>query len=169
MTARYTGQPPPTLFIDMDGVLADFDAAYKAVTGWAPDKRLDNVDWREVVARPGFYANLPPMPDALILWDFAANYALVRGYNIVILTGVPSSVPEAAADKRRWVNRHIGEHVPMIACRSRDKSKHAKAGDILVDDWERYKDKWLAIGGIWITHTDAASSIAALKELADES
>jgi len=154
-----------TLFIDLDGVLANFDAGYAAVNGSPPDKHLDNVDWRKVVAVPGFYADLAPLPDALVLWDFAVNYAMHHGMNIVILTGVPSSVPEAAADKRLWVNKHIGEHVPLIACRSRDKKLHMLPGDILVDDWERYKEHWLEAGGVWITHTSAAESIAALKGL----
>lgn len=149
-----------TLFIDLDGVLADFDTAYAAITGAPPDKTLDNVDWREVVAVPGFYANMPPMPDAMVLWDYVSTFP-----DVVVLTGVPSSVPEAAADKRAWVTKHLGAHVKMIACRSQDKAKHMKPGDVLVDDWERYRGKWLAAGGIWITHTSAASSVAALKEM----
>lgn len=150
-----------TLFIDLDGVLADMDTAYHAITGTTPDKLLDNIDWRKIVAVPGFYANLPPMPDMEALWAYVSTWP-----NVVILTGVPTSVPEAAADKRAWVTKHLGADVKMIACRSRDKSLHAKPGDILVDDWTRYQKYWLDAGGIWITHTSAASSIAALKELA---
>lgn len=149
-----------TLFIDLDGVLADLDTAYAAIAGTPPDKKLDNLDWRAVVAVPHFYANLPPMPDMETLWDYVSTWP-----DVVILTGVPTSVPTAAADKRAWVTRHLGAHVPMIACKSREKSLHAKAGDILVDDWDKYRRLWLKVGGIWITHTSAATSIAALKEL----
>jgi 5'(3')-deoxyribonucleotidase len=149
-----------TLFIDLDGVMADMNSAYAAIAGTPPDKTLDNLDWQLVVATPGFYANMPPLPDMQELWDYVSTWP-----DVTILTGVPESVPEAAADKRAWVTKHLGAHVKMIACRSKDKSLHAKAGDILVDDWEKYMSKWLKIGGVWITHTSAASSIAALKEL----
>jgi beta-phosphoglucomutase-like phosphatase (HAD superfamily) len=33
------------VFIDMDGVLADFDAHHQAVFGARPCKIADNVDW----------------------------------------------------------------------------------------------------------------------------
>jgi hypothetical protein len=147
-----------TLFLDLDGVLADFDTAYTSLSGTPPDKLSDNVDWRTVVASPGFYATMPPMPDMAALWDYASTWP-----DVIVLTGVPASVPEAAADKQRWVTKHLGAHVKMIACRSREKCLHAQPGDILVDDWERYKSHWLEAGGVWITHTNAAESIAALK------
>jgi 5'(3')-deoxyribonucleotidase len=150
-----------TLFIDLDGVLADMDSAYEALTGIRLDKLIDNVDWAAVAAEPDFYANLSPMPDMEALWAYASTWP-----DVVVLTGVPKAVPASTADKRAWVTKHLGAHVRMIACASKDKSRYAKAGDILVDDWTRYRSHWLKIGGIWITHTSAASSIAALKELA---
>ena len=149
-----------TLYIDLDGVLADMDTAYAALAGAKPDKLLDNVDWRLIVAVPGFYANLPPMPDMEALWAYVSTWP-----DVAILTGVPKSVPEAEADKRAWVTKHLGAHVPMIACASRNKCLYAKPGDVLVDDWERYKKHWLKAGGIWITHTSAAESVAALKAM----
>jgi hypothetical protein len=150
-----------TLFIDLDGVLADMNTAYAAIAGAPPDKTLDNVDWQAVVAVPGFYANMPPLPDMAELWSYVSTWP-----DVMILTGVPKSVPEAEADKRAWVTKHLGAHVKMIGCASRDKCRYAKPGDILVDDWERYREHWLEAGGTWITHLNAASSIAALKELA---
>jgi len=151
----------PRLFIDLDGVLANFDAGYAAVNGAPPNKELDNVDWRKIVAEPGFYANLPPMAGLEAFWAYvSANWE-----DVTILTGVPKSVPEAAADKRLWVTKHLGAHVKMIACFSKEKCLHASAGDILVDDWEKYRSKWLGIGGVWITHTSFAESIAALEAL----
>jgi hypothetical protein len=36
------------LFVDMDGVLADFDAHHEAVFGVRPSKVTDNVHWAAV-------------------------------------------------------------------------------------------------------------------------
>jgi hypothetical protein len=82
-----------------------------------------------------------------------------------VLTGVPVSVAEAPEHKREWIRRHLGAHVEVRCCRSREKSLHAAPGDILIDDWEKYRHLWVAKGGVWITHRNAATTIAALQAL----
>jgi hypothetical protein len=44
-------------------------------------------------------------------------------------------------------------------------SIHASPGDILIDDWEKYRDLWIAKGGVWITHRSAVETIVALNAL----
>lgn len=149
-----------TVFVDMDGVLADFDTGYELYFGTRPSKADDNVDWELVRGTEGFYRELPPMPDFDVLWRGLA------GMNPIILTGVPREVPEAADNKLAWVRRIIGPDQPVITCRSKDKSLHIRQpGDILIDDWEKYRKVWIKRGGRWITHTSAADSLAALGEM----
>lgn len=148
------------LFIDLDGVLADFEAHHFAIFGtWPKRDSHADVNWAAVAAIPHFYRDIPPTADQPVLWRYVAR---VRP---TVLTGTPRSVPQAADDKRAWVHQHLGEAVPVICCRARDKALHASPGDILVDDWERYKPLWLAKGGRWVTHRGAATTIAALQEL----
>lgn len=151
------------LFLDMDGVLADFDRGYWERFGVRPSKHDDQanaVDWDLVRRTPGFYRELPPMHDFHELWDYA------KRFDPIVLTGVPASVAGAASNKREWVDKWLGKDVPMIGCRSRDKSLHMKAkGDVLVDDWEKYRELWIAAGGRWITHTSARKSILDLSDL----
>jgi len=147
------------LFVDMDGVLADFDAHHQAVFGFPADKVADNVDWEAVRQAEDFYLNIPPMPDMEKLWRFIAPL------NPIVLTGVPGKVPEAPANKRGWVAKHIGGHVEVRCCRSREKYLHARPGDVLIDDWEKYRHLWLGAGGYWITHRNANDTIADLLML----
>jgi|ERR1700733_1803646 hypothetical protein len=147
------------LFVDMDGVLADFDTGYEAAFGSRPDKQADNVDWAAVRGVAGFYLGLPPMPDMAELW------AHIGRHRPIVLTGVPRSVDEAADNKRRWARQHLGPHVEVRCCRSQDKCLHAAPGDILIDDWEKYRRLWIAKGGRWVTHWTAAQTILALTEL----
>lgn len=150
-----------TVFVDMDGVLADFDQGYEDRFGVRACKEADNVDWALVRKTDGFYRDLPPMPDFDDLW----RGLLVR-CSPIILTGAPLSVAGAADNKRAWVDRHIGPSQPMIACRSKDKSLHIrKPGDILIDDWEKYRPIWLKRGGRWITHVSADKSLRHLDEM----
>jgi hypothetical protein len=44
-------------------------------------------------------------------------------------------------------------------------SLHMQAGDILVDDWEKYRDLWIARGGRWVTHVTAEQTISQLRSL----
>jgi hypothetical protein len=60
-----------------------------------------------------------------------------------------------------WVATHLGEDVPVITCRSSEKCLYAQPGDILIDDWERYRHLWEAKGGVWITYRSAAETLAA--------
>lgn len=147
------------LFVDMDGVLADFDSHHEAVFGIRPCKKADNVDWEAVRGVRDFYLNIPPMADLEALW------ARIERYNPIVLTGVPASVEEAPENKRSWVRKNLGDHVQVICCRSREKCTHAKPGDVLIDDWEKYKQLWLNVGGRWITHTSAAETDRQLTEL----
>lgn len=149
------------VFVDLDGTLADLERHYHETFGYRPDKTADNLDWSKVFAVPGFFANMPPMPDMAELWGYVRELTPAP----IVLTGVPRRVPVAGEDKRRWVARHLGADIQVICCRSRDKSRHAKPGDILIDDWEKYRHIWVGMGGRWITHTSAASSINQLKAL----
>lgn len=147
------------LFVDMDGVLADFDTGYERAFGVRPSTTADNVDWAIVRARPNFYRDLPLMSDAHVLWKYVARH------NPIILTGVPKSVPEAPRNKRAWVRKNIGDDVEVRCCLSKEKCLHAKPGDILIDDWEKYRHLWHAQGGVWITHLCASVTIDELKGL----
>lgn len=152
-----------TLYLDLDGVLADFDAHHEAVLGRRPDKIKDDVDWDEVRRVRNFYESIPPMADMEELWR------AVEHLRPVVLTGVPlpEKVPEAADNKRSWVRKHLGPHVRVICCLAREKCAYAQdfpgQPNVLVDDWEKHKGKWVAAGGVWITHTSARTTIRQLK------
>lgn len=153
-----------TIFCDMDGVLADFDTHHENVLGMRPDKQLDNVDWDRVRAVPDFYSGIPPMPDMQDLWSFIAPL------KPIVLTGIPKSdgpkgIPEAADNKRAWITHQLGPQVEVRCVRSKEKSLHCFPGDILIDDWERYRHLWEKRHGIWITHISAGSTIACLKAM----
>lgn len=137
------------LFVDMDGVLADFDQHHENVFGFRSDKLLDNVNWAAVRKVPHFYLHIPPMKDLDELW------AAISPLNPIVLTGVPY-IPEAPGNKQAWGQRNLIPPAKMITCRSKEKYKHMIApGDILIDDWDKHKHLWIDADGRWITHTSA--------------
>ncbi len=152
------------LFLDCDGVLADFNKLAAKILGMTPDqyeRKNKNVHfWDKLISEANFFYDLDLLPDAMELYD------AVKHLNPIIITGCRQHFTKACDDKRRWVSRHFGPAQKVIVCESKDKSLHIKnVGDVIVDDWNKYKPLWEAKGGIWVSHTSARNSIEQLKKL----
>jgi len=149
------------LFLDCDGVLADFDKKAHEVMGIGPrefeEQKGSKHFWKTIYSVPDFFLNLDPMVDAHELVD------AVKHLTPIILTGKPHG-EWATEQKLGWRDKHFPD-LEMIVCPSRDKIKFAQPGDIIVDDWEKHRQTWIDGGGIWVMHTSAADSIRQLKEL----
>jgi hypothetical protein len=151
------------LYLDCDGVLADFDKGATAVLGMKPKayEKRHNIGrfWAKLAQAPDFYFSLPLMPDAMQLFD------AVKHLNPTILTGLPRG-NWAAGQKMRWAEQHF-PGVRMITCMARDKRDHAKEGDVLVDDNDKFRHLWEQAGGIFVHHKSAAESIEELRSYFD--
>jgi hypothetical protein len=151
-----------TLFLDCDGVLADFDSHALSIFG-IPSREFENLFgtstfWRVLQEyQAGFYRTMPRMPDALVLFE------AVEHLKPIILTGCPLG-GWAEPQKMEWAAEHF-PGTKMITCMSAEKRSHMKPGDILVDDYLKYRHLWEEAGGVFVHHTSADSSIAALYDL----
>ncbi|MDP8914126.1 MAG: hypothetical protein M3N39_11190 [Pseudomonadota bacterium] len=151
------------LYLDCDGVLADFDRGATAILGMKP-KAFEHRHglgrfWQKLAQAPDFYFSLPLLPDAMQLFN------AVKHLDPIILTGLPRG-NWAADQKMRWAAEHF-PGVRMITCMARDKRNHAREGDVLVDDMEKYRHLWEQAGGIFVHHRSAAESIEALRDYFD--
>jgi 5'(3')-deoxyribonucleotidase len=107
------------IFLDMDGVLVDFDS-YKKSLGVTGDilKRVE-----------GIYRKMSPMPGAIA----GAHSLIGKGYEVWVATKPPTGVAFAYADKVSWVLEHLPELKRRIII-THDKGLLGDEGDILVDD-----------------------------------
>ena len=148
----------PNLFLDADGVLADFDLGVERLLGMPVQqferRRGRGAFWRELAKAPDFYARLSEMPDAHELFD------AVKHLKPTILTGLPLG-NWAAPQKVRWAAEHF-PGVPIITCMARDKHKHMEPGDVLVDDRENHREAYEAHGVVFVHHKNARDSIRQL-------
>jgi hypothetical protein len=149
------------LYLDCDGVLADFDRGATQLLGMPPrvfEKRRGlSAFWREIARHPDFYGTLPLMPDAMILFE------AVRHLDPIILTGLPRG-QWAAPQKVRWA----AEHFPgtrILTVMAVDKRKHCHSGDILVDDQLKHAHLWQDAGGTFVHHRNAEQTIDELSSL----
>lgn len=150
------------IFLDCDGVLADFDLAAEHLLGLPPRQAEEALGtrefWSRIRAARNFFRNLPLTCDAMEL------YGSVAALQPIILTGCPVG-GWAEGQKKEWAAEHF-PGVPIIACLSREKSLYLKnAGDVLVDDYLRYKRLWEKAGGIFVHHHSARESIEQLAGL----
>jgi 5'(3')-deoxyribonucleotidase len=153
----------PRLFLDADGVLADFDEGVRRLLGMSPRefeaKHGRREFWRRIASASNFYARLPKMPDAEVLFDS------VRHLKPTILTGLPIG-NWAAPQKVEWAAEHF-PGVPIITCMARDKHKHMHAGDVLVDDRENHRAAYEEAGVIFVHHKNAEDTLRQLAKIFD--
>ena len=143
----------------MDGVLVDFDESFKKKYGTYPYLLSKEQLWTIVNSTPNYWVDLPPQQDAHELIEFLER----NGFEI--LTGLPhSGFDKANIEKRQWIKNHIGDHVKVICCLSKDKQNYLQNKDILIDDREPNIQRWVEAGGIGILHTSAENTIQQLKK-----
>ena len=106
-----------TIFLDMDGVLCDFDKAASKIEGdeaKRPDLHLD-------------FSTFEPMPGAID----AVKQLIDWGHDVFIATTPPWNNPDAWGQKRDWVEKHLPQLKRKMFLTHR---KDLLRGDILIDD-----------------------------------
>lgn len=151
----------PRLFLDCDGVLADFDAGVETLLGMSPReyerRHSRGAFWAKLAKAPDFYARLPLIADARTLFD------AVKHLHPTILTGLPLG-KWAAPQKVAWAEEHF-PGVPVITCMARDKHRFMDPGDVLVDDRENHRAAYEAHGVRFVHHRHAKDSLRQLAEI----
>jgi 5'(3')-deoxyribonucleotidase len=151
----------PRLFLDADGVLADFDLSVRQLLGMSAKQYIAthgrSAFWKHLAGAPNFYGSLEEMPDARLLFD------AVKHLKPTILTGLPEG-KWAAPQKVEWAADHF-PGVAIITCLARDKHKHMKPGDVLVDDREKHRAAYEAAGVVFVHHRNASDSLSQLAKI----
>jgi 5'(3')-deoxyribonucleotidase len=150
------------VFIDMDGVLSDFD---KPIIEKFSTKKEWNGRWD--LLPEDFFRTLPKMPDA----DDLINY-ISGQFDWHVLTAIPDLpvFPEARFQKMQWIFEHYKVYPARIHCVfQREKQYYAVeenlSPNILIDDSESNVSEWKSSGGIAILHTSTNDSIRELQQL----
>lgn len=171
VTFRYTNSMEnkviKRIFVDMDGVLADFNTGVETLTGREfPNTDAGHNDYderKEELTNKRLFRNLPPMPD---MYDLIA-YIRHTGLPWEILTAAGVINRELVVfDKNEWIREYVSPSV-VVTCTmtGSQKGMFAIKGSVLIDDRQKNLDAWEAHGGIGILHTSAEDTINQLKEL----
>jgi 5'(3')-deoxyribonucleotidase len=148
----------PTVYVDMDGVLADFFgniAKAHNVNHW---KEIENKDVAIVqkAKESNFFASLPLLPNANRLIQGVKSLA---GSYSILSSPLQANVEASSKEKGAWLQQHFrGAMQPAGIVFDHEKFKYAKQADgtpnILIDDYPVNIRLWNAHGGIGLTYKD---------------
>jgi len=159
------------VYLDMDGVLADFDQRFRDISGMEPrefENKYGTKEFWNLIDEENkikFWVGIPVMSGAADLVD------AVKDYNYELLTS-PSAKKQSYLGKILWVRNHIGDVFPSKPRINfkKAKEKHlvkpqlAKT-DILIDDREDTIGRWNAAGGTGIVYKNISQVLNDLGKL----
>ncbi len=161
------------IYLDMDGVLADFDRGLRELCGLIPlpqdEERPPAVDeamWAKVREVDHFYDRLEVLPGAKEMFD-----ALYEKYGdrCEILTGIPKprrGIHTSAEDKTNWIRRLISKDVVMNIVHREQKPQFCTGKDcVLIDDYGKNIEEWQANGGTGILFKSPEETLRTLEQL----
>jgi len=167
------------IYLDMDGVLADFDGELlsRGVRNvsqhsplhipedqWTQEQKELDARVKVEMEKPDFWLSIPVMRGAEELLATCRNIRPTK-----VLTATPRSTKwrdRIALHKRVWARQQLNiDYDDVITCLRHEKKDYAKAGYILIDDMPSNCQEWWDAGGMAILFTSAAEAIEKLKEI----
>ena len=146
------------IYVDMDGVLADF------FTEWGKLMGKDN--WRDIGIEQipaalekirqteNFWLDLPLTKNAKNLLNLIKD---VKGEYSICSSPLPGD-PNSEPHKLEWIKKHLNFFPPKEVIITHDKPKYATQKDgtpnILIDDYGKNIASWEAAGGVGFKHKD---------------
>jgi len=150
------------LYLDMDGVLCDFQTAYTKLRTGAEDNKKR---FRAAVIDHKIFETLEFMPDAKELLTHVRTLPV----HIEILTSVGTFDPfqgeETKRQKRLWLSKHNIMYKPNFVRSKPEKAEYATPKSILIDDSIGCVKPFEFADGHAILHTSAKKTIAELDNL----
>lgn len=147
------------VFLDLDGVFADFDARVLHLSGKHPSQLSRDRLWKMINFDKRFFAELELIEGCMLLWE------ATKDLEPVFLTGAPSS-RVFQEQKREWVARIFGPEFTVHVVPKKLKQDFSGPNKVLIDDTPSNIEQWIARGGHGILHAgDHASTVRALQAL----
>lgn len=155
----------PKIYVDMDGVLVDFDKAAAAAIAPAEynQKNIDVLLSDPKRESKEFWQDMPPLSDGLKLWRF------VKQMDVNILSASPDiskNKRNSVIGKGNWLKQHLGfgdKRRIHIVPNASSKTAFANGNSILIDDRGKNIRQWIAAGGIGIKYLNSTDAIKQLK------
>lgn len=150
------------LYLDMDGVLADFNKEYIKCD---PEK-ADRKKFRSAVMEHRIFEKLEFMPDTQELLNHVSK---LNGVTIEILTSMGTREPDQAQaakhQKLKWLDEKNIPYKANFVHSKQEKANYAGSTSILIDDSVGCISPYIEAGGHGILHVNASDTIRMLDSV----
>ncbi|HIG34786.1 MAG TPA: hypothetical protein EYQ10_01120 [Gammaproteobacteria bacterium] len=144
----------PTIYLDMDGVLADFFGAFAKYAGVEHWKHIDQQKLQDVLDKitgSDYFAKLPKTKTCDNIIEMAIDFA---GSYSILSSPLRGDISNSSKHKQTWVTNNLSPQ-PRETIIVRDKTLYAAANgvqNILIDDRGSNIYKWQQAGGYGIKY-----------------
>ena len=146
------------IYVDMDGVLADFFGEWAKLMQVDHYSKIDDLDINVALQKirdtEQFWLDLPLLPQAK---DLLGLIKKVKGEYYICSTPLADD-PKSEPHKREWIKKNLAFFPPKGVYITHNKPQYAKNKDgtpnILIDDFGKNVDAWDAAGGTGFKYKD---------------
>lgn len=144
------------IYVDMDGVVADFDSAIVKLFGEEGLDRNADKFWKQTCVESEVFRHMDEIREGIVM----VLSLIENGFKVCFMTstgGMPHHL-DIAKQKLDWLKSHHLGSLPIAFCMNTEgKGLFAQSGSVLIDDRQKVVDAWDRNGGKGILFTKEAA------------
>ena len=152
------------IYLDMDGVIADFYKRYYELYKLAPreaEKKKEFNKYFDEFIETKQFETLELMPQAEQLIGFLKSIDIPT--KSLSSTASQARYDAIAPQKEKWLKEHNIQFEPIFVPGKRLKYKYANNESLIIDDTVSVVDDWRRAGGYAIWHNNVPATLTMLK------
>ncbi len=157
------------IYLDMDGVIADFEKRYVELFKVQPSSTREYKEFNKFFDKfiaDGHFETLELMPDAMDLVRALRN--ALPPTQILSSTASEKRHKAISEQKIKWLETQGIDFQRNLVPGKELKKIYARTDTLIIDDTESVINDWRAAGGVAILHKNVADTLVQLKFILDD-